>query len=192
MELCYQSPFSFLCQQPLFFLRASRFSLVASIFEFATSKSPCTTVISPMSLVFMAYCSLWIDSWKKHSALRKSSSCVACSFVMLLCTSKSDLFLDYNSFRMFLLVCLSIMLHILLFSCFSFLFLLFAMIKSVVKSLKVPVVEVVAARLSNESLLPCTTSSTPKNLVDLTLVLDGWVNSNFPDEIFASGRFHHV
>ena len=40
--------------------------------------------------------------------------------------------------------------------------LLFTMIRSVVKSFKVPVVEVVAARLSNESAL--STDSTPKKL----------------------------
>ena len=44
--------------------------------------------------------------------------------------------------------------------------------KSVVKLFKVPVVEVVAARLSNESALLRMTASTPKTLVDLTLVLD--------------------
>ena len=36
--------------------------------------------------------------------------------------------------------------------------------KSVVKSFKVPIVEVVVARLSNESALPHTTDSTPKNI----------------------------
>ena len=52
--------------------------------------------------------------------------------------------------------------------------LLFAvMIKSVVKSFQVPVVEVVAAWLSNVSALPRTTDSTLKSLVELTLVLDG-------------------
>ena len=44
---------------------------------------------------------------------------------------------------------------------------------AVVKSFKVPVVEVVASRLSNESAFPRTTDSTPKTLVDLMLVLDG-------------------
>ena len=42
----------------------------------------------------------------------------------------------------------------------------------VVKSFKVPVVEVVTARLSYESALPCTTDTTKKIFVDLTLVLD--------------------
>ena len=47
------------------------------------------------------------------------------------------------------------------------LLLLFAMIKSVVKSMKVPDVEVVAARMCNEAALTHMTDSTPKNL-DLT------------------------
>ena len=42
--------------------------------------------------------------------------------------------------------------------------LLFAMIKSVVKSFKAPVVEVVAGRLSNELALLRTTDSTTKKL----------------------------
>ena len=42
--------------------------------------------------------------------------------------------------------------------------LLFAMIRSVVKSFKVPDVEVIAARVSNELALTCVTDSTPKNL----------------------------
>ena len=42
--------------------------------------------------------------------------------------------------------------------------LLFAMIRSVLKSFKVPDVEVVAARMSNESAWTCMTDSTPKNL----------------------------
>ena len=42
------------------------------------------------------------------------------------------------------------------------LLLLYAIIRSVVKSFKVPVVEVVAARLGNESALPRTTDSTSK------------------------------
>ena len=43
----------------------------------------------------------------------RKSSCVACSFVMLLCTSESDLFLDANYFCMFLihLGCHSLLLH---------------------------------------------------------------------------------
>ena len=54
------------------------------------------------------------------------------------------------------------------------LLLLFAMIRSVVKSFKVPDVEVAAARMSNESTLTCMTDSTPKKTwSDLTLVLDG-------------------
>ena len=54
------------------------------------------------------------------------------------------------------------------------LLLLFAMIRSVVKSFKVPDVDVVAALMSNESALTRMTDSTPKNpWSDLTLVLDG-------------------
>ena len=45
--------------------------------------------------------------------------------------------------------------------------LLFAMIRSVVKSFKVPDVEVVAAQMSNESALTRMTDSTPKKLVRL-------------------------
>ena len=41
--------------------------------------------------------------------------------------------------------------------------LLFAIIRSVLKSFKVPNVEVVAARMSNESALTCMADSTPKN-----------------------------
>ena len=44
------------------------------------------------------------------------------------------------------------------------LLLLFAMIRFVVKSFKVPDVDVVEARMSNESALTRTTDSTPKNL----------------------------
>ena len=37
------------------------------------------------------------------------------------------------------------------------------------------------------------TYSTPKKTwSDLTLVLDGWVDSNLPDELSSSGRFHHA
>ena len=54
------------------------------------------------------------------------------------------------------------------------LLLLFAMIRSVVKSFKVPDVEVAAARMNNESALTRMTDSTPKKpWSDLTLVLDG-------------------
>ena len=54
------------------------------------------------------------------------------------------------------------------------LLLLFAMIRSVVKSFKVPNVEVAAARMSNESALTRMTDSTSKKTwSDLTLVLDG-------------------
>ena len=54
------------------------------------------------------------------------------------------------------------------------LLLLFAMIRSVVKSFKVPDVEVAAARMSNESALTRMTDSTSKKpWSDLTLVLDG-------------------
>ena len=56
----------------------------------------------------------------------------------------------------------------------QYLLLLFAMIRSVVKSFKVPDVEVAAARMSNESALTRMTDSTPKKTwSDLTLVLDG-------------------
>ena len=56
----------------------------------------------------------------------------------------------------------------------TLLLLLFAMIRSVVKSFKVPDVEVAAARMSNESALTRMTDSTPKKTwSDLTLVLDG-------------------
>ena len=56
----------------------------------------------------------------------------------------------------------------------AMLLLLFAMIRSVVKSFKVPDVEVAAARMSNESALTRMTDSTPKKTwSDLTLVLDG-------------------
>ena len=48
--------------------------------------------------------------------------------------------------------------------CLVLMLLLFAMIRSVVKSFKVPDVEVAAARMSNESALTRTTYSTPKNL----------------------------
>ena len=59
-------------------------------------------------------------------------------------------------------------------SVFYVLLLLFAMIRSVVKSFKVPDVEVAAARMSNESALTRMTDSTPKKpWSDLTLVLDG-------------------
>ena len=62
---------------------------------------------------------------------------------------------------------------------------LFVVIKSVVKSFKVSVVEVVAARLSNESAFPRMTDSTPKTLVDLTLVVlchdQGIFSSRCPD-----------
>ena len=52
--------------------------------------------------------------------------------------------------------------------------LLFAMIRSVVRSFKVPDVEVVAARMCNEATLTHMTDSTPKKPWSyLTLVLDG-------------------
>ena len=52
--------------------------------------------------------------------------------------------------------------------------LLFAMIRSVVKSFKVPGVEVVASRMSNEAALTRMIDSTPKKTWSyLTLVLDG-------------------
>ena len=52
--------------------------------------------------------------------------------------------------------------------------LLFAMIRSVVKSFKVPGVEVVASRMSNEAALTRMIDSTPKKPWSyLTLVLDG-------------------
>ena len=56
------------------------------------------------------------------------------------------------------------------------LLLLFAMIRSVVKSFKVPDVEVAAARMSNESALTRMTDSTPKkNLVRLDAG-PGWMS----------------
>ena len=56
----------------------------------------------------------------------------------------------------------------------SLLLLLFAMIRSVVKSFKVPGVEVVASRMSNEAALTRMIDSTPKKTWSyLTLVLDG-------------------
>ena len=70
--------------------------------------------------------------------------------------------------------------------------LLFSMIRSVVKSFKVPKVDVVAARMSNESALTRMPESTPKIFWSvLTLILDGRVDSNLPDERSSSGRFHH-
>ena len=54
------------------------------------------------------------------------------------------------------------------------LLLLFAMIRSVVKSFKVPGVEVVASRMSNEAVLTRMIDSTPKKTWSyLMLVLDG-------------------
>ena len=54
------------------------------------------------------------------------------------------------------------------------LLLFFAMIRSVVKPFKVPDVDVVAARMSNESALTHMTDSTPNFFFRLvTLVLDG-------------------
>ena len=54
------------------------------------------------------------------------------------------------------------------------LLLLFAMIRSVVKSFKVPGVEVVASRMSNEAALTRMIDSAPKKTWSyLTLVLDG-------------------
>ena len=54
------------------------------------------------------------------------------------------------------------------------LLLLFAKIRSVVKSFKVPGVEVVASRMSNEAALTRMIDSTPKKTWSyLTLVLDG-------------------
>ena len=55
----------------------------------------------------------------------------------------------------------------------NILLLLFAMIRSVVKSFKVPDVEVAAARMSNESALTHDLLDTKKPWSDLTLVLDG-------------------
>ena len=53
--------------------------------------------------------------------------------------------------------------------------LLFAMIRSVVKSFKVPDVDVVAALMSNESALTRMTDSTPKTLVRLDAG-PGWLS----------------
>ena len=57
----------------------------------------------------------------------------------------------------------------------TWLLLLFAMIRSVVKSFKVPDVEVVAARMSNESALTRITDSTTKTLVRLDAG-HGWMS----------------
>ena len=86
----------------------------SSIFGFATSKSPWTTVISPMHLVLMASCSLYNLFNERFSAVR-NSSCVACSFVMHLC-SWFQLFL-HALCMLILLVGLSFLLHFLIFSC---------------------------------------------------------------------------
>ena len=53
--------------------------------------------------------------------------------------------------------------------------LLFSMIRSVVKSFKVPDVEVVEARMSNESALTRMTDSKPKTLVKLDAG-PGWMS----------------
>ena len=52
-------------------------------------------------------------------------------------------------------------IHHILCQVVHFRLLLFAMIRSVLKSFKVPDVEVVTARMSNESALSCMTDSTP-------------------------------
>ena len=69
------------------------------------------------------------------------------------------------------------MLYVLCAQCcilHDLLLLLFAMIRSVVKSFKVPGVEVVASRMSNEAALTRMIDSTPKKTWSyLTLVLDG-------------------
>ena len=68
------------------------------------------------------------------------------------------------------------------------LLLLFAMIKSVVTLFKAPVLEVVAVRLSNESALArARLTRFHKKMVDLTLVLDGCVDYNLPDDESSSG-----
>ena len=62
----------------------------------------------------------------------------------------------------------------LVYVCVGGLLLLFAMIRSVVKSFKVPGVEVVASRMSNEAALTRMIDSAPKKTWSyLTLVLDG-------------------
>ena len=53
--------------------------------------------------------------------------------------------------------------------------LLFAMIRSVLKSFKVPDVEVVVARMSNESALTRMTDSSPKTLVRFDAG-PGWIS----------------
>ena len=58
---------------------------------------------------------------------------------------------------------------------FQFHMLLFAMIRSVVKSFKDPDVEVVAARMCNEAALTRMTDSTPKTLVILD-ASPGWMS----------------
>ena len=60
------------------------------------------------------------------------------------------------------------------------------------KSFRVPVIEVVVARLSNESALPRTTDLTPKNFGRLDAGPKWMIDSNLPDEGYSSGRFHHV
>ena len=56
------------------------------------------------------------------------------------------------------------------------LLLLFAMIRSVVKSFKVPDVEVAAARMSNESALTRMTDSTPKKTLVRLDAGPGWMS----------------
>ena len=59
---------------------------------------------------------------------------------------------------------------------FNVLLLLFAMIRSVVKSFKVPDVEVAAARMSNESALTRMTDSTPKKTLVRLDAGPGWMS----------------
>ena len=54
--------------------------------------------------------------------------------------------------------------------------LLFAMIRSVVKSFKVPGVEVVASRMSNEATLTRMIDSTPKNNLVILDAGPGWMS----------------
>ena len=61
-------------------------------------------------------------------------------------------------------------------SCLVLLLLLFAMIRSVVKSFKVPGVEVVASRMSNEAALTRMIDSTPKKNLVILDAGPGWMS----------------
>ena len=53
------------------------------------------------------------------------------------------------------------------------------MIRSVLKSFKIPDVDVVAARMSNESVLTCMTDSTPKKPWSDLDAGPGWIEFQF-------------